>query len=97
MLRLVTAAIAAAGILGGVTIASAADYDYYDGYYAPDVAVPMRRVEIYRGAPIVQGRYAPPVYDWVIIRPSSCGQYRYWNGVRCVDARYRPPYLGPKW
>jgi len=29
-------------------------------------------------------------------RPLSCGQYRYWNGERCVDARYTDPYLGPK-
>jgi hypothetical protein len=29
-------------------------------------------------------------------RPSSCGQYHYWNGVACVDARYNDPYLGPK-
>jgi hypothetical protein len=37
--------------------------------------------------------------DVVIIapaRPSSCGQYHYWNGVACVDARYNDPYLGPK-
>jgi hypothetical protein len=29
-------------------------------------------------------------------RPASCGQYRYWNGDRCVDARYNNPYLGPR-
>ena len=29
-------------------------------------------------------------------RPASCGQYRYWNGERCVDARYNDPYLGPR-
>jgi hypothetical protein len=37
--------------------------------------------------------------DFVVIvplRPASCGQYRYWNGVACVDARYNDPYLGPK-
>ena len=37
--------------------------------------------------------------DIVIIaprRPRSCGQYHYWNGVACVDARYNDPYLGPK-
>lgn len=31
----------------------------------------------------------------VPLRPTSCGQYRYWNGVACVDARYHDPYLGP--
>jgi len=37
--------------------------------------------------------------DVVIIapaRPSSCGQYHYWNGLACVDARYNDPYIGPK-
>jgi hypothetical protein len=113
MLRFMTAAIAAAGILGGVATASAADYDYYDRFELPGDAIPLRRVEIYPNAPIVRGeyappgygryappaysQYAPPVYGWVIIRPSSCGKYRYWNGLRCVDARYRPPYVGPKW
>jgi hypothetical protein len=29
-------------------------------------------------------------------RPLSCGQYRYWNGDACVDARYTDPYLGPR-
>jgi hypothetical protein len=29
-------------------------------------------------------------------RPLSCGQYRYWNGDACVDARYTDPYLGAK-
>jgi len=26
----------------------------------------------------------------------SCGEYRYWDGERCVDARYHNPYLGPR-
>lgn len=30
------------------------------------------------------------------VRPRSCGEYHYWNGVACVDARYNDPYLGPK-
>jgi hypothetical protein len=30
------------------------------------------------------------------VRPLSCGQYRYWDGTACVDARYNDPYLGPK-
>jgi hypothetical protein len=32
----------------------------------------------------------------VPLRPTSCGEYRYWNGVACVDARYHDPYIGPK-
>ena len=37
--------------------------------------------------------------DVVIIapaRPASCGQFRFWNGEACVDARYYDPYLGPR-
>ena len=25
------------------------------------------------------------------VRPANCGEYRYWNGERCVDARDVPP------
>lgn len=32
----------------------------------------------------------------VPLRPTSCGEYRYWNGMACVDARYHTPYIGPK-
>lgn len=32
----------------------------------------------------------------IVLRPTSCGVYKYWNGVACVDARYTDPYLGPK-
>ena len=50
---------------------------------------------------IVTERRAPRVYGYrsstdtpdveVQLRPSNCGQYRYWNGVRCADARVNPP------
>jgi len=29
-------------------------------------------------------------------RPRSCGKYYYWDGTCCVDARWHPPYVGPK-
>ena len=43
----------------------------------------------------------PPLPSWsprclVPVRPASCGQYHYWNGVQCVDARYNNPYVGPR-
>lgn len=77
------------------------DYGDYYGYYAdpypPEVVIVPRRVEVYPPPPVVRAPYAPPVYGWVIERPASCGEYRYWTGVRCADARYRPPYVGPRW
>lgn len=32
----------------------------------------------------------PRVYGWTL-RPADCGTFRYWNGVRCADARDEPP------
>jgi len=63
-------------------------------YYAPpDVRYDPR----YGYAPPPVLYYAPPVTDWAPPRPRSCGKYRYWDGEYCADARYRPPYVGPKW
>jgi hypothetical protein len=41
--------------------------------------------------------YPPAVYGWVFVRPTSCGNYWYWNGEYCADARNGLPYVGPKW
>jgi hypothetical protein len=38
----------------------------------------------------------PPIVAIVPVRPVSCGEYHYWDGERCVDARYNNPYLGPR-
>jgi hypothetical protein len=49
----------------------------------------------YYGPPAYNG---PPAYEWLPPpRPPSCGVFRYWNGERCADARYHPPYVGPRW
>jgi hypothetical protein len=32
----------------------------------------------------------PRVYGWTL-RPADCGTFRYWDGVRCADARNEPP------
>jgi hypothetical protein len=65
-----------------------------DVVYPGTVAVPEAEAEIDAEVDIESGAAAvivlPPP------RPLSCGQYRYWNGARCVDARYTDPYLGPK-
>jgi len=57
-------------------------------YYAPGIYGNLAPPAAY---------YAPPEPVWVPLRPSSCGRYRFWNGQYCADARYQPPYLGPRW
>lgn len=60
-------------------------------YYAPPAIVYYPPPVVYRPPPVVY--YPAPEY----IRPASCGRYRYWNGEYCADARYRRPYVGPRW
>lgn len=91
-------ALAAAGVLVGIGSASAQTYsaDPYvtsPGYYAYDDEPSL----------VLPRAYAPRVYGYYrsddddadatveVIRPRSCGQFRYWNGDTCVDARISPP------
>jgi hypothetical protein len=81
-------------------------YGDYGRYYGPprpvyrdDDYVPVRPYPRYGYAPPPPPPvyYAPPVVEWVPPpRPASCGQYRYWDGDRCRDARWAPPYVGPR-
>ncbi|AHB49912.1 hypothetical protein W911_03770 [Hyphomicrobium nitrativorans NL23] len=71
-------------------------------YRVPDLPPPV--VEYRRPLPAPPLTvYTPPVYGWQVApwggppRPASCGKYRYWDGEGCADARYLPPYLGPRW
>jgi len=41
------------------------------------------------------GTDAPPE-QYYSYRPRSCGEFYYWDGRACVDAREYPPYVGPK-
>ena len=70
--------------------------------YGPDAVVPDAQVDldVDRNGDLdeqitVPGE-TPPLVVIVPVRPASCGQYRYWNGERCVDARYHDPYIGPR-
>lgn len=56
-----------------------------------------RDLRSYRYPPPPVLSYAPPPILLVPVRPASCGQYRYWDGERCADARFDPPYVGPRW
>jgi hypothetical protein len=76
------------------------DWPYPRRVYPPSIYYAPQRYYERRAFP----RYSPRVYDYTApeyidepARPTSCGQYRYWNGEYCADARYERPYLGPKW
>src|SRR3990170_4943862 len=65
--------------------------DYWRRYYrrhgydpVPDGPPPI----IVEEAPAV---LTEPQVMIVPVRPVSCGQYRYWDGETCVDARYHNP------
>ena len=60
----------------------------------PNVVLPDADVDV--DVDVTVPGETPPVIAIVPARPVSCGQYRYWDGERCVDARYNNPYLGPR-
>jgi hypothetical protein len=68
--------------------------------YDPDVVIPDAPVDLDVDGDIEQQitvpGETPPLVVIVPVRPASCGQYRYWDGARCVDARYHDPYIGPR-
>lgn len=96
---------AAASVASGDTMLTEVGRRWYRGYkddfyYPPEYYLPPPPpVRVYRYAPPPAVVYEPPVYGWLAVPPppSSCGKYRYWNGERCADARYDPPYIGPRW
>jgi len=59
-----------------------------------------RRYGVAPDAPTIAGDAVVVTDDGAVVvapvRPLSCGEYHYWNGSACVDARYNDPYLGPK-
>lgn len=68
--------------------------DGYDNIYEDeDDLPPPRRADPYPpppdAAPVFEILPPPP--------PPSCGEFRYWNGEYCADARVQPPYTGPRW
>ncbi len=74
------------------------DYYYPPEYYLPPPPPPPVVRVVPAPPPPPVAVYEPPVYGWISPpRPSNCGKYRYWNGERCADARFDPPYVGPRW
>jgi hypothetical protein len=93
LLLLSTAALSLTAMAGSASAQSFGIYvgppAPYDDYYAntPSYAPPYSygpRVYGYVRRSDELGAYDRPRY-----RGGRCGMYRYWDGDRCVDARYR--------
>lgn len=67
-------------------------------YFADQDVMPEERpVPIAPPAVILAPAEGPAIFGWHALRPLSCGEYRYWNGIECLDARDVPPDIGPRW
>jgi hypothetical protein len=61
------------------------DVGYIGGYVSPNAGYGTRVYGYARRADEPEPRYYEP------LPPRSCGQFRYWNGDYCADARVTPP------
>jgi hypothetical protein len=89
--RLAAPTAAEGGMVEKVQIFPRRYYRQYP-YGAPPVVVPAVPAVPVAPPVVVEG----PVVVVPPPRPASCGEYHYWNGQYCVDARYNRPYLGPR-
>jgi hypothetical protein len=71
----------------GVYIGPSGYYDDYD--YAP----PPPRARVYGYSSTYDDDPRPDVVVRVPARRGGCGEFYYWDGNRCVDARVNPPGL----
>lgn len=65
--------------------------DYWHRYYRQHGYPPPAVVPV----PVAPPALNPPIVTEVPLRPASCGEYHFWDGAACVDARFNKPYLGP--
>ena len=101
MRRIFVLAAAVAALIGGYGSASAQGVgvevysgpgygtSYYDGRYDTR---PGPRVYGYTQYDADDDVVAP-AEPRILVRPGNCGQFRYWNGTSCADARVSPPKL----
>lgn len=70
----------------------------YQQRYGPQGTISGQPGGVYaeRPLPVPAPDYIAPTYGGGVLRPSNCGEFRYWNGHRCADARLEPPYVGPR-
>jgi hypothetical protein len=79
--------LAASALAASAGVASAQTIMQYDDPY--DDARPTVVYRDYYNDP--EPDYRVRTYDYSVrpSGPNGCGTYRFWNGDRCVDARYR--------
>ena len=84
--------------LPAVTTSAVERVDYARRFYRRNGYVPGAAPVIVTAPPVVvEG--TPVIIEVVPLappRPLSCGEFRFWNGEACVDARYNKVNVGPK-
>lgn len=55
-------------------------------YVAPPATAIVQPQAVVTGQPVVTEQYVVP-QTRIVVRPTNCGTYHYWNGTACVDAR----------
>jgi hypothetical protein len=83
---LATAGSASAQVGFGIYVGPSGYYDDYE--YAPPA---YRSPGVYGYTSTYEYEARPDVVVRVPGRRAGCGEYFYWNGARCVDARINPP------
>ena len=101
-----SAATAAPGLapLPAVTTSAVEPVDYArrfyrrNGYYPGAAPVIVGAPPVVVTAPPVVVEGAPVIVEVPLapLRPLSCGEFRFWNGEACIDARYNKVDIGPK-
>jgi hypothetical protein len=69
-----------------------------NGYYPGAAPVIVGAPPVVVTAPPVVVEGAPVIVEVPLapLRPLSCGEFRFWNGEACIDARYNKVNVGPR-
>jgi hypothetical protein len=94
---IITAAVALASLVAGNPASAQVGFGVYVGpsysYDDYDYAPPPPRARVYGYTSTYDYDPQPGVVVRVPGRRGGCGEFFYWDGNRCVDARVNPPGL----
>lgn len=93
------AAVAMIGLAAAIGSANAQDAAVEEGYMveegmAPETMDAAEAAELEGAAAADQAQQeapAPRVKGFTARRPGSCGEFKYWDGTQCADARDKKP------